>query len=82
MEDYELQNYFLVKLRKTILKVLHLKLPIQFLRVCKKYDVTPKGFKIKQTPNVHPALNSFINKWKNLIKDIERQLTTKVLEEN
>ena len=55
---------------------------IQFLRVSKKYDVTPKGFKIKQTPNVHPALNSFINKWKNLIKDIERQLTTKVLEEN
>ena len=74
MEDYGLQNYFLVKLRKTILKVLHLKHHIQFLRVCKKYDVTPKGIKVKQTPNIHPTLNSFINEWKNVIKDIERQL--------
>ena len=81
MEDYGLQNCLLLKLWKTILKVVHLKHRIQFLSVCKKYDVTPKGLKIKQTPNIYPASNSFINERRNVIKDTERQLITKVLEE-
>ena len=55
---------------------------IQFLRVSKKYDVTPKGFKIKQMAKIHPASNSFINEWRTSIKDTERQLITKVFEEN
>ena len=59
MEDYGQQNYFLVKPRKTILNVLHIKHHIQFLRVCKKYDVTQNGFKTKQTPNIHAASNFF-----------------------
>ena len=82
MEDCGLQNYLLLKLRKTILKVVHLKHRIQFLSVCKKHDVTPKGLKIKQTPNIYPASNSFISEWRNVVKDTERQLITKVLEEN
>ena len=82
MEDYGLQNHLLVKLRKTILKLVHLKQRIHFLSVCKKYDISPNGLKIKQTPNIYPASNSFINEWRNVIKDTERQLITKVLEEN
>ena len=82
MESYGFQNYLLVKLRKTILKIVHLKHRTQFSSVFKKYDVIPKGLKIKQTPNIYPALNSFINEWRNVIKDTERQLITKVLEEN
>ena len=71
-----------MKLRETILKILNLKHHIQFSSACKKYDVTPKGLKLKQTPNTYPASNSFINEWRNVIKDTERQLMTKVLEEN
>ena len=82
MECYELQNYLLAKFQKTFLKVIHLKHHIQFLSVYKKYHVTPKGLKIKQMPNIYPASNSFINKWRNVIKDTERQLISKVLEEN
>ena len=82
MESYGFQNYLLVKLRKTIFKIVHLKHHTQFSSVCKKYDVIPKGLKIKQTPNIYPVLNSFINEWRNVIKDTERQLITKVLEEN
>ena len=63
-------------------KVVHLKHHIQFLSVCKKYDVTPEGLKIKQKPNIYPASSSSINEWRNVIKDTERQLITKVLEEN
>ena len=61
MEEYGFQNYLLVKIQKTYLKIVDLKHRIQFLSVSKKYDVTPKGFKIKQTPNIYPASNSFIN---------------------
>ena len=61
MEDCGLQIYLLVKLRKTILKIVRLKHNIQFLSVYKKYDVTPKGLKIKQTPNIYPASTYFIN---------------------
>ena len=61
MEDYGFQNYLLVKIENTYLKIVDLKQRIQFLSVSKKYDVTPKGFEIKQTPNIYPASNSFIN---------------------
>lgn len=74
MKDYELQNYLLVKLWKTVLKIVHLEHHIQVLSVCRKYDVTPKESKIKQTPSIYPA--SFISEWRNVIKDTERQLIT------
>ena len=72
----------LVKLSKTFFKIVHLKHHIQFLSVYKKYDVTWKRLKIKQTPNIYPASNSLINEWRNIIKETERQLITKVLEQN
>ena len=61
MKDHGLQNYLLVKLWKTILKIVHLNHHIKFLSVFKMHDVTLKRLEIKQTPKIFPASNSSIS---------------------
>ena len=46
------------------------------------YDVTVKKLKINQTLNIFPASHYLINESRNIIKETERQLIAKVLEQN
>ena len=59
MENYGFQNYLLVKIQKTYLKIVDLKHRIQFLSVSKKYDVKTKRIENKTNTKHISSLEFF-----------------------